>query len=422
MLETMAALFPEGRPSLLGERVEGEVAACLSALAAHPRAAELMSAAEGLAEDGFWPDAGSWLAAYRPYVVRDGVLQIPVKGVLLAELPYALGSYATGYPYIRRAVDRGMADATVRGIAFLCDTPGGEVKGNFDLVDAIFAYRGRKPMRAFAHDRAYSAGYSIASAADRIVVSRTGGVGSIGVVTSHTDASGALEKAGLKITFVHAGKHKVDGNSTGPLDAETKARWQARIDDLMSVFVATVVRNRGLSEEAVRGTQALTFTATAAVENGLADMIGSLDDAVTAFAAELSPQSEDDSMISQEAHDKAVADARASGVEEGKAAGAAEGSAAAYTRIGAILADAGVKGRESAAIDLAIASPGMSAEAVAGFVAKHGGPAAGAAANAGSRLDAVMTDPQVSTDAGEAPKGSADTWDNVLAIVAPSAK
>lgn len=389
MQNLMAALFPEGRASLVVPGTQGEVAACLSALANDPRAADLLGVqAASASDDGFWPAADSWLAWYRPYVVVDGVLQIPVKGVLLAELSFSYGSYATGYPYIRRAIERGMADANVRGVAFICDTPGGEVRGNFDLVDAIFAFRGVKPMRAFAHDRAYSAGYSIASAADRIVVSRTGGVGSIGVVTSHTDASAALEKAGLKITFIHAGKHKVEGNSTEPLSPEAKARWQARIDELMAVFVSTVMRNRGMTEEAVRGTEALTFTASAALEAGLADEIGSLQDAVAAFAAELSPQPEDENMINPEAHEAAVAAARAEG--------ATAGATAAYERMSAIVGNAAVKGREAAAVTLAVSSPGMPAEAVVAFVGAH---VAAPAAPAASRLDALVPDPQVAADA-----------------------
>jgi hypothetical protein len=49
--------------------------------------------------------------AYRPYVVRDGVLRIPVKGVLLHDFPFAFGSWATGYTYIARALDRGLPTA-----------------------------------------------------------------------------------------------------------------------------------------------------------------------------------------------------------------------------------------------------------------------------------------------------------------------
>ena len=70
------------------------------------------------------------------------------------------------------------------------------VAGNFDLVDRIFAARGVKPIRAYAAESAYSAAYSIASAADDITVSRTGGVGSIGVVTVHADYSQALDAGG----------------------------------------------------------------------------------------------------------------------------------------------------------------------------------------------------------------------------------
>lgn len=392
MSKLMEALFPEGHGALVACSAAGEVAACLTAAMSDPRAGDLLHA-HAAAEDGFWPAPGHWMSAYRPYVVTDGILQIPVKGVLLADLTVAWGGYATGYVYIRRAFERGLADAGVKGIAFVLNSPGGEVRDNFPLVDRICAGRGTKPIRAFASDHAYSAAYSIASACDRIVVSRTGGVGSIGVVTSHVDASAALEKAGLKITFIAAGKHKTDGNSSEPLSDATKARWQERIDELMSVFVGTVARNRAMSEDAVRATEALTFTASQAVENGLADEIGSLDDAVSAFAAELSTDAQDEQMsdITQAAHDAALATARTEATTSGEAA--------ATARITAILADPRSKGRERAALSLAASSPGMSTEAVLAFVAEH---AAAPTPSGGARLDALVPDPKVSATGGEA--------------------
>ncbi|RVU13156.1 S49 family peptidase [Methylobacterium oryzihabitans] len=382
MSNLMAALFPEGRGALVDEGAAGEIAACLSAAMSDPRAPELMSV-QGAAEDGFWPAPGHWMTAYRPYVVANGVLQIPVKGVLLANLSLAWGAYATGYVYIRRALERGLADPQVKGIALLCDSPGGEVAGNFDLVDAIFAARGTKPIRAFAHERAYSAAYSIASAADRIVVSRTGGVGSVGVVTSHTDASVALERAGLKVTFIFAGRHKVDGNPTEPLPDAVKARWQARIDELMDVFVATVARNRGMKAEAVRATEALTYTASQSIAAGLADEIGSLADAVAAFAADLNPSSEDETMstITEADHAAAVASARSAGETAGQAAGAAS----AKTRIQAILGADEANGRETLAQHFAFQTDLPAEAAVAAL-----GAAPKAAAPGGSGLAADM--------------------------------
>lgn len=350
MSNLMAALFPEGRPCLVDGAAAGEVAACLAALVGDPHATDLLAgqAALAVADDGFWPAPGHWMNAYRPYIVVGGVLQIPVKGILLANLAYAVGSYATGYLYLRRALERGVADPGVKGIAFVCDSPGGEVAGNFDLVDAIFAARGKKPIRAFAHERAGSAAYSIASAADRIIVSRTGTVGSIGIVVSHTDASAALEKAGLKITFIFAGRHKVDGNSTEPLPDDVKARWQARVDELMTVFVETVARNRGMKPDAVRATEALTYSASQSLTVGLADEIGSLEDAVAAFAADLTTDAEDDesmSDITQAAHDAALALTRTEAENSGKGIGANE----AKGRIKAILGSEEAKGREDLA-------------------------------------------------------------------------
>ena len=311
--------------------------------------------------DDFWYHPSDWRAAYRPYVVKDGILHIPVKGALLNDFGYALGSWATGYDYIRRAFDRGLGDGDVRGIALVIDSPGGMVAGNFDLVDHIFANRGAKPIAAFAHESAYSAAYSLASAADpgSLYVARTGGVGSIGVVTSHVDVSKAVADDGLVITFIHAGAHKVDGNPYEALKPEVKARIQERIDALYAIFVSTVSRNRGLSEEAVRATEAATFMAPEALSNGLADSIRSLDDALADFSASLNPNSGDETMadISQADHEVAVAAARTEGTTQGHAAGVeagrAEGVTAERSRIAAILDSEAAADRPAAARMLA---------------------------------------------------------------------
>ncbi|MBX4899492.1 S49 family peptidase [Rhizobium bangladeshense] len=243
-------------------------------------------------QDDFWPAPDTWLAAYRPYTVKNEILMIPVKGVLLFGVGYAIGDYATGYVYISKALERGLADPQVKGIAFIIDSPGGHVAGNFDLADKIFAARGKKPIHAFAAENAYSAAYSIASACKTVTVARTGGVGSIGVVTVHLDVSKAIDGAGLKVTLIHYGKHKVDGNAYESLSAGAKARIQARIDGLGELFVSTVARNRAMDAQAVRDTEALTFGAEEAVSLGLADRVGVLDDAITNFQNYLSGSKE----------------------------------------------------------------------------------------------------------------------------------
>jgi signal peptide peptidase SppA len=379
----------------------------------------------GLGGDDYWPEADSWEARYKPYVVTNGVLQIPVVGVLMNRFGYQFGRYATGYTYIQKAFERGMADPAVRGIAFVIDSPGGEVAGNFELVDKLFAARGEKPVRAFAADHAYSAAYSIASAADKISMTRSGGVGSIGVVTMHVDYSEAMKDAGVKVTFIYAGKHKVDGNAYEKLPDAVKARIQARIDRTYGIFTSTVARNRGMDEQAVRDTEALTYGAEEALEIGLADSVGVFEEALEAFANEVSTATGEDSMkteqtaaegISQAAHDAAVTAAR----NEGMAAG----RKAASDRMTAIMGLDNAKGREKHALKMALTTD-LSAEQVDGLLADF--PKAEAAAPEAPKgddkattnhFDAAMSqgNPEVGAASSKGDKGGAvNDADTILA-------
>jgi len=315
-------------PILVAPDQSNRVTASLRAMAADPRFADAMAAAQSglhMAHDDFWPAADSWMSALKPYVVKGGILHIPVKGALLHNFPYAWGSAATGYYYIQKCLERGLSDPEVKGIALVCDTPGGHVAGCFELCDRIYDARQVKPIRAFAHEHAYSAGYAVASAASKITVSRTGGVGSIGVVTMHINFAKALEAEGVEITFIFAGKHKVDGNPYEALSDGAKERIQSRIDETYGVFCAQVARNRGISDKKVRATEALTYTATEAVTGELADNIGAFDESMAEFSAFLMGDTGDTRMttpantVAQADHDKAVADAAASARAEAKA-------------------------------------------------------------------------------------------------------
>lgn len=372
-----------GCAALVAPERQDAFSASLRALADSPEAAKLLSAAASV-EDDFWPEEGSWLADFRPYTVRGGILQVPVQGALLNGFPYQFGSMATGYEYIAKAIGRGLSDPGVKGIALLIDSPGGEVAGNFDLVDRMFASRGKKPIRAFA-ESAYSAAYSIASAADDITVTRSGGVGSVGVVTSHLDVSAALDSAGLKVTFIFAGNHKVDGNPYEPLPDAVRERIQARIDSLYSEFVALVARNRGLEADAVRATEALTYPAAEAVSIGFADAVGALDDAMTAFAVSLS-QDQGDLKMSNET-DTAVDQAA---LDAARAEGHAAGVAAERARINAIVNGEQADNRQAAAAHLAFQTD-MTAEQATALLAKLPEEPKTEGREAGSLFESAMT-------------------------------
>lgn len=397
----------QDQPALIDEGHSAWLEGCLNAVA--ERMGQIDNVAASVGDDDFWGEGWSW---FRPYVVKNGILHVPVKGVLLNDFPYAFGNWATGYEYIWQAIKRGLGDSAVKGIALVVNSGGGMVSGNFDLVDRIFEARATKPVHAFAAEHAYSAAYNIASAATHLTVARTGGVGSIGVVVTHFEFSRALDEAGVSVNIIRSKPDKMEGNPYEALSEGARERIQERVDEFHQQFAATVARNRGMTFEAVDATDAHTFMAQQAIENGLADAIGALDDAITAFEAKIS---EGDTQMAgntqadiDRAHEQALADATAAGKAEGKSEGILEGAAAERTRISGILALDAAKARPSAALALALDTD-LSPEQATSFLAKlpeESKPDAsnGAGAPAGMLQDAM--------DGGDNPDVGADSGDD----------
>lgn len=224
------------------------------------------------------------------YENLGGVGVIPVHGTLVSRLG-GLHPYCgmTGYNQIQANLMLALADPLVKAIVFDVDSPGGEVDGCFELVDIIHQARGAKPLWAVCASHAYSAAYAIASAADRITVPRLGGVGSIGVITMLVDMSAALKEAGLAVHFVTYGARKAEEGRAQlqGVSAELLARIQKDIDVAGELFVGTVARNRNLSPDAIRATEAACLMGVAGVEAGLADAVLSPADAFAELHASL---------------------------------------------------------------------------------------------------------------------------------------
>jgi signal peptide peptidase SppA len=264
-------------------------------LAIAPRALETLLAAGRIA---FQPQHGAATRG-RGYAVTDaGIAVVPVLGPLVARGDWLTELFgASVYGEVGDAVEAALADPSVRGVVMEIDSPGGEVAGMFDLADRLGALRQSvsKPLWAVASESATSAAYAIASAAERIYVTRTGEVGSIGIVAAHVDQSGSDAKAGLAWTFIHAGARKLDGNPHEPLSDPARAAIQADVDALYGELVGLVARNRNLTPEAVRGTEAAIYRGRAGIAEGLADRIGTVETAraemTTTLAAPMSRRS-----------------------------------------------------------------------------------------------------------------------------------
>ena len=235
-------------------------------------------------------------AAERPNPARAGaVAVIPVYGTIVqrADL-FTEMSGGTSTERVSALFAQAMSDPSVGSVVLRIDSPGGGVYGVAELADQILKARGRKQVVAVADSMAASAAYWIASAADEIVVTTGGEVGSIGVFAAHEDVSRHLEAEGVGVTLISAGKYKTEGSPFEPLSDEARAAMQSRVNDYYSLFVRAVAKGRGVSVDDVRGGfgEGRVVGAQQAVKLGMADRVDTYDATVARLARGARPSSQ----------------------------------------------------------------------------------------------------------------------------------
>ncbi len=185
------------------------------------------------------------------------------------------------------------------GILLVVDSPGGTVYESDEAYLALREYKkSGKPIWAYFESLAASGGYYISCAADTIWANRNTLTGSIGVIAgASVDATGFLEKLGVKATTFHAGKNKNMLNYNSPLTEEQRAIMQSIADDAYEQFTGIVASARQKSiEEIAAIADGRIYTARQAKANGLIDSIGSLEDAQEKFQEKIKKDFEDDSI------------------------------------------------------------------------------------------------------------------------------
>ncbi len=177
--------------------------------------------------------------------------------------------------------------AGVKAIVLRINSPGGGVAASQEAHEAVRKLRaetGKKVVVSMASVAA-SGGYYIACAADRIFANPGSITGSIGVIAEWYNYGDLLRWAKMQSVVIKSGEYKDAGSPTRPLTDEEKAYFQNLIDNMYSQFVAAVAANRNMEESQVRGlADGRIFTGLEALENGLVDELGTLQDAVAAAA------------------------------------------------------------------------------------------------------------------------------------------
>lgn len=210
-------------------------------------------------------------------VSADGIAEIEVAGPLAKRLGFwSIFFGGASYEIIQAAYRQALADDSVAGILLRLDSPGGTLSGLEEVAELVFNSRKKKPCAALAEGVMASAAYWLGSAAGRVFAQKTSIVGSIGVLIVHTDWSQWEKNAGIKTTYLTAGKYKAIGNPSEPLSEFARKEIQEKLDTFYKVFTDTVALHRDaeLSDVLSRMADGKTFIGEQAMGVGLVDEIG----------------------------------------------------------------------------------------------------------------------------------------------------
>jgi protease-4 len=176
-----------------------------------------------------------------------------------------------------------MGDEDVVALVVRIDSPGGSVTASDILYHELKSFGEKKkvPVVACIMDEGLSGGYYASLAANEIVAHPTSVVGAVGVISFRVDIEGLLKKWGIETETVKSGPWKDFWSPLrGSRPGEIKL-MQEIVDTMQQRYLKLLKENRNLSPEALK--QVATgrvFDAPKALELGLVDNLGYLDDAI----------------------------------------------------------------------------------------------------------------------------------------------
>lgn len=309
------------------------------------------------------------------YDAGGGIRVIEINGSLVNRYATA-PSGVSSYDGLRDRMRAAAADSAVAGVLLRINSFGGEVSGLWDTLDELAQLKKQKPVWAVADDPAFSAAYAIGSAADRLIVTQSGGVGSVGVIAVHFDYSGYLENEGIKPTAIFAGAKKTYFSPLAPLQEGARQELNAKIQTLYGQFVDRVAAAREMDPKKVQGTEAGTYFGKDGVKIGFADAVGTFEEAISELRAHVNAKAagrttslgaQSTSAANSQAQEEGVQmeNTKQQQLDEAaiRADERAKATKAAHERIAAVMGLAAAKGREQAALGLALGTD-MNATAI----------------------------------------------------------
>ncbi|HHT9136175.1 MAG TPA: signal peptide peptidase SppA [Candidatus Wunengus sp. YC60] len=215
---------------------------------------------------------------------EDKVAIISIKGILSSESAEGLFIEKPSIVEVaKQQLEQAAADTHVRAVLLEVDSPGGGITASDIIYNNVIKFKAetKKKVVVYMQDIAASGGYYISSAADAIVAHPTTITGSIGVIMPLINVAELINRYGIKDSSIASGNMKEIGSPLKPMTPEESAILKNIIDEMYLQFVTVVSTGRKLDIETVKKiADGRIYTGKQALEKGLVDQLGYLEDAI----------------------------------------------------------------------------------------------------------------------------------------------
>ncbi|TAN40646.1 MAG: signal peptide peptidase SppA [Nitrospirae bacterium] len=190
-------------------------------------------------------------------------------------------------------------DRSIKAIVLRVDSPGGAVAPSQEIYAEVKKAVARKKVVVSMGSVAASGGYYISAPATKIMANPGTLTGSIGVIMEIPNVEELMKKIGVRSEVVKSGRNKDVGSMFRTMKEEDRELLQGVLDNVHAQFIRAVAEGRKMTPEAVKLlADGRIFTGEQALQNGLIDEIGTLDDAEKA-AARLAGLPEDSEVVTK---------------------------------------------------------------------------------------------------------------------------
>ena len=172
-------------------------------------------------------------------------------------------------------------DDDVKAVVLRVNSPGGSAYGSEQIWYALSQLKEKKPVIVSMGDYAASGGYYISCNADTIVAEPTTITGSIGIFGIVPNFQKVINKIGVNVDVEKTNTLADMGNMYRPMTEGEKALFQKKVEDGYDLFTTRCAEGRGMTQAQIDAIgQGRVWTGAMALERGLVDVLGGLDDAI----------------------------------------------------------------------------------------------------------------------------------------------